>query len=55
MFGEVPRPERLMRTWLSMMLRLGGLHTAVERFGTYEPQLPALLSLQVATLYGVPY
>jgi hypothetical protein len=54
-FGQVPTPERLMAHPLPMMVRLGGLHTAIERFGTIEPQLRALLNLQVATLYGVPY
>ena len=55
MFGKVPTPERLMAHRLPMMVGLGGLHTAIERFGTIEPQLRALLNLQVATLYGVPY
>ena len=55
MFGQVPTPERLMAHRLPMMLGLGGLHTAIERLGTIEPQLRALLNLQVATLYGVPY
>ena len=55
MFGQVPTPERLMAHRLPMMVGLGGLHTAIERFGTIEPQVRALLNLQVATLYGVPY
>jgi hypothetical protein len=55
MFGKVPTPERLMAHRVPMMLGLGGLHTAIERFSTIEPQLRALLNLQVATLYGVPY
>ena len=55
MFGQVPTPERLMAHRLPMMLGLGGLHTAIDRLGTIEPQLRALLNLQVATLYGVPY
>jgi hypothetical protein len=55
MFGQVPTPERLMAHRLPMMVGLGGLHTAIERFSTIEPQLRALLNLQVATLYGVPY
>ena len=55
MFGQVPTPERLMAHRLPMMVGLGGLHTAIDRFGTIEPQLRALLNLQVATLYGVPY
>jgi hypothetical protein len=55
MFGQVPAPERLMAHRLPMMLGLGGLHTAIERFGTIEAPLRALLNMQVATLYGVPY
>jgi hypothetical protein len=55
MFGQVPTSERLMAQRLPMMVGLGGLHTAIERFGTIEPQLRALLNLQVATLYAVPY
>jgi hypothetical protein len=55
MFGQVPTPERLMAHRLPMMLGLGGLHTAIERFGTIEAPLRALLNVQVATLYGVPY
>ena len=55
MFGQVPTPERLMAHRLPMMLGLGGLHTAIERCGTVDAQLRALLNLQVATLYGVPY
>ena len=55
MFGQVPTPERLMAHRLPMMLGLGGLHTAIQRCGTIDAQLRALLNLQVATLYGVPY
>jgi hypothetical protein len=55
MFGQVPTPERLMAHRLPLMVGLGGLHTAIEQFGTIEPQLRALLNLQVAMLYGVPY
>jgi hypothetical protein len=55
MFGQVPTPERLMAHRLPMMLGLGGLHTAIDRFGTIEAPLRALLNVQVATLYGVPY
>jgi len=55
MFGQVPTPERLMAHRMPMMLGLGGLHTAIERCGTVDAQLRALLNLQVATLYGVPY
>jgi len=55
MFGQVPTPERLMAQRMPMMLGLGALHTAIERFGTVDAQLRALLNVQVATLYGVPY
>ena len=55
MFGQVPTPERLMAHRVPRMLGLGGLHTAIERFGTIEAPLRALLNVQVATLYGVPY
>ena len=40
---------------LPLMLGMGGLHAAIEWFGTIDAQLRALLNLQVATLYGVPY
>ena len=36
MFGQVPTPERLMAHRLPMMVGLGGLQTAIERFGTIE-------------------
>ena len=36
MFGQVPTPERLMAQRVPMMLGLGGLYTAIERFGTIE-------------------
>jgi hypothetical protein len=39
MFGQVSTPEHLMAHRLPMMVGLGGLHTAIERFGTTEPQL----------------
>jgi hypothetical protein len=55
MFGQVPTPERLMAQRLPMMLGLGGLHTAIEWSGTIDAQLRALLNVQVATLYRVPY
>jgi hypothetical protein len=55
MFGQVPTPERLMAQRLPMMLGLGGLHTAIEWSGTIDAPLRALLNVQVATLYGVPY
>jgi hypothetical protein len=55
MFGRVPTPERLMAHRLPLMLGLGGLYSAIEWFGTIDAQLRALLNVQVATHYGVPY
>ena len=55
MFGQVPTPERLMAHRPAMMLGLGGLYTAIERGGTIEPPLRALLNLQVAILYDAAY
>ena len=55
MFGQVPTPERLMAHRMPMLLALGGLHTAIEWSGTIDAGLRALLNVQVATLYGVPY
>jgi len=55
MFGQVPTPERLMTRRLPLMLGIGGLYGAIEWFGKIDRQLRALLNVQVATLYGVPY
>ncbi len=55
MFGQVPTPERLMAWRLPLMLGIGGLYGAIEWFGKIDSQLRALLNVQVATLYGVPY
>jgi hypothetical protein len=55
MFGKVPTPERLMAQRLPLMLGLGGLYGAIEWFGRIDAQLRALLNVQVATLYGVPF
>ena len=55
MFGQVPTPERLMAQRLPLMLGIGGLYGAIEWFGTIDAQLRALLNVQVAALYGVPY
>jgi hypothetical protein len=55
MFGQVPTPERLMARRLPLMAGLGGLYAAIEWFGTIDAQLRALLNVQVASLYGVPY
>jgi alkylhydroperoxidase family enzyme len=55
MFGQVPTPERLMARRLPLMLGIGGLYGAIEWFGTIDSQLRALLNVQVATLYRMPY
>jgi len=55
MFGQVPTPERLMARRLPLMLGIGGLYGAIEWFGRIDRQLRALLNVQVATLFGVPY
>src|SRR5262249_8961427 len=55
MFGQVPTPERLMAQRLPLMLGIGGLYGAIEWFATIDAELRALLNVQVATLYGVPY
>ena len=55
MFGQVPTPARLMAQRMPSMLGLGVLYGAIEWFGTIDAQLRALLNVQVATLYGVPY
>ena len=55
MFGTVPTPERLMARRLPLMLGLGSFYFIIEWFSRTERQLRALLNLQVATLYGVPY
>jgi hypothetical protein len=55
MFGQVPTPERLMARRLPLMLGLGGLYGAIEWCGTIDAQLRALLNVQVAALYAVPY
>jgi hypothetical protein len=38
-----------------MLMALGGLYGAIEWSGTLDARLRALLNVQVATLYGVPY
>ncbi len=55
MFGKVPTPERLMARRMPLMLGLGGLYGAIEWFGKVDAQLRALLNVQVAALYSVPY
>ena len=55
MFGQVPTPARLMAKRMPSMLGLGVLYGTIEWFGTIDAQLRALLNVQVAALYGVPY
>lgn len=55
MFGQVPTPQRLMAHRLPLMLGVGGLYGAIEWLGTIDSQLRALLNVQVAALYRVPY
>lgn len=55
LFGRVPTPERLMAHRLPLMLGIGGLYGAIEWFGEIDAQLRALLNVQVAALYGVPF
>ncbi len=55
MFGQVPTPERLMAHRLPLMLGIGGLYGAIEWFGAIDSQLRALLNLQVAARYRMPY
>jgi len=55
MFGKVPAPERLMARRMPLMLGLGGLYGAIEWFGKIDAELRALLNVQVAALYSVPY
>ena len=54
-FGQVPAPERLMAHRLPLMLGIGGLYGAIEWFARIDAPLRALLNLQVAALYGVPF
>jgi hypothetical protein len=60
MFGQVSTPERLMAHRLPMMVGLGGLQTAIERFGTIETaatraaQPPGGDALRRALLNGHP-
>jgi hypothetical protein len=55
LFGRVPTPERLMAHRLPLMLGIGGLYGAIEWFGKIDARLRALLNVQVAALYGVPF
>jgi len=55
MFGQVPTPERVMARRLPLMIGLGGLYGAIEWMGTIDARLRALLNVQVAALYRMPY
>jgi hypothetical protein len=55
LFGRVPTPERLMAHRLPLMLGIGGLYGAIEWFGKIDARLRALLNVQVAALYGLPF
>jgi hypothetical protein len=55
MFGKVPAPARLMARRMPMMVALGGLYGAIEWCGALDGRLRALLNVQVAMLYGVPF
>jgi len=55
LFGRVPTPEKLIAHRPALLFGLGGLWTAIEYGGHVNPALRALLQLQVATLYRVPY
>lgn len=55
MFGQVPTPERIMARRFPLMAGIGALYGAIRWFGSLDPQLRALLNVQVATLYGSVY
>jgi hypothetical protein len=55
LFGEVPTPQKLMARRPALMLGLGALWTSIERFGTLDGRLRALMQLHVARLYDVAY
>jgi hypothetical protein len=55
LFGDVPTPEKLMAHRPALMVGIGALWMSIERFGTLDARLRALLQLQVATLYDVAY
>jgi hypothetical protein len=48
-------PPARMAQRLPLMLGIGRLYGAIERFGRINAQLRALPNVQVAALYGVPY
>jgi len=51
----VPTPQKLMAHRPALMLGLGALWTSIERFGTLDGRLRALMQLHVARLYDVAY
>lgn len=55
LFGRVPTPEKLIAHRPALLFGLGGLWTAIEYGGRVDAALRALLQLQVATLYRVPF
>jgi hypothetical protein len=55
LFGDVPTPQKLMAHRPALMFGIGALWTSIERFGTLDARLRALLQLHVARLYDVAY
>jgi hypothetical protein len=55
LFGDVPTPQKLMAHHPALMLGIGALWTSIERFGSLDGRLRALLQQQVATLYDAAY
>jgi hypothetical protein len=55
LFGDVPTPQKLMAHRPALMLGIGALWTAIERFGAVDGRLRALMQLHVAQLYDVAY
>jgi hypothetical protein len=55
LFGKVPTPERIMAHRIRLMLGIGALYSAIERFGAIDAQLRALLQLHVARLHRAAY
>ena len=54
-FGAVPTPQKVMAHHPALMLGVGALWTAIERFALLDGRLRALLQLHVATLHDVAY
>jgi hypothetical protein len=55
LYGDVPTPQKLMAHRPALMLGIGALWTSIERFGTLDGRLRALMQLHVAQLYDVAY